>query len=115
MLTISIAIFAALLPAGLLLWYIYRQDSTTPEPSRWLWKSVLYGVLSAFAAIFLAFPISLILDRLQLPGVLGSSTTAFFVAAIPEEAAKLLMLWLVLRKNPFFDCSEHECLADYRK
>lgn len=103
MLTLSIAIFSALLPAGLLLWYIYRQDSTSPEPAKWLWKSVLYGVLSAFAAILLAIPISLILDRLQLPGVLGSATNAFFTAAIPEEAAKMFMLWLVLRKNPFFD------------
>lgn len=103
MLIISIAIFAALLPAGLLLLYIYRQDSANPEPAKWLWKSVLYGVLSAIVAIFLVFPISLILDKLQLPGVLGSSITAFFAAAIPEEAAKLLLLWLVLRKNPYFD------------
>ena len=28
---------------------------------------------------------------------------AFFLAAIPEEVAKLFMLWLLLRKNPFFD------------
>lgn len=48
---VIIAIFAALLPAGLLLWYIYRQDSTSPEPAKWLWKSVLYGVLSAIVAI----------------------------------------------------------------
>lgn len=98
-----IAIFAALLPAGLLFRYIYRQDSANPEPVKWLWKSVLYGVLSAIVAIFLAFPVSLILDKLQLPGVLGSSITAFFAAAIPEEAAKMLLLCLVLRKNPHFD------------
>lgn len=103
MYTISVAILAALLPPCLLLWYIYRQDSANPEPVKWLWESVLYGVLSAIVAILLAFPISLLLDKLQLPGVLGSSTTAFFAAAIPEEAAKFFMLWLVLRKNPFFD------------
>lgn len=28
---------------------------------------------------------------------------AFFVAAIPEESFKLLALWLVLKKNPYFD------------
>ena len=28
---------------------------------------------------------------------------AFLLAAIPEEVAKLFMLWLLLRKNPFFD------------
>ena len=28
---------------------------------------------------------------------------AFFVAALPEESFKLLALWLLLRKNPYFD------------
>jgi RsiW-degrading membrane proteinase PrsW (M82 family) len=28
---------------------------------------------------------------------------AFFVAALPEESFKLLALWLILRKNPYFD------------
>ena len=28
---------------------------------------------------------------------------AFFMAAIPEEVAKLVMLWLLLRNNPYFD------------
>lgn len=28
---------------------------------------------------------------------------AFLLAAIPEELAKLIMLWLLLRKNPHFD------------
>jgi RsiW-degrading membrane proteinase PrsW (M82 family) len=33
----------------------------------------------------------------------GTTIMAFFVAAIPEESFKLLALWLVLRKNPFYD------------
>lgn len=35
--------------------------------------------------------------------ILGSISTAFFGAAIPEEIAKFFVLWLVLRKNPYFD------------
>lgn len=35
--------------------------------------------------------------------ILVSVSTAFFGAAIPEEIAKFLMLWLLLRKNPYFD------------
>jgi Predicted membrane protein len=34
---------------------------------------------------------------------LGTTIEAFIVAALPEEGFKLLALWLVLRKNPFFD------------
>jgi RsiW-degrading membrane proteinase PrsW (M82 family) len=33
----------------------------------------------------------------------GSTIEAFLVAAVPEEGFKLLALWLVLRKNPYFD------------
>ena len=36
-------------------------------------------------------------------GVGGAIADAFINAAIPEEAAKLLMLWLVLRRNRHFD------------
>ena len=35
--------------------------------------------------------------------LIGSTMQAFVVAALPEESFKLLALWLVLRKNPFFD------------
>ena len=43
------------------------------EPTRWLIKAFLWG------------------------------TATFLGAAIPEEAVKLFALWMVLRKNPFFD------------
>jgi RsiW-degrading membrane proteinase PrsW (M82 family) len=35
--------------------------------------------------------------------LIGTTAEAFFVAAIPEEFFKLLALWIVLRKNPYFD------------
>ena len=35
--------------------------------------------------------------------LVGTTMQAFVVAAIPEEAFKLLALWLILRKNPYFD------------
>lgn len=100
-----IAIIAALLPAALLLFYIYRADKAQPEPASWLWKGVGYGVGSAILviALFAVFPTPLAL----LPGfegtAVGALIDAFGTAAIPEEGAKLLMLWLLLRKNPYFD------------
>ena len=33
----------------------------------------------------------------------GTTVQAFLVAAVPEETFKLLALWMVLRKNPYFD------------
>jgi RsiW-degrading membrane proteinase PrsW (M82 family) len=39
----------------------------------------------------------------EATSILGSISTAFFGAAIPEEIAKFFMLWLLLRKNQYFD------------
>ena len=39
----------------------------------------------------------------EATSILGSVSTAFFGAAIPEEIAKFIMLWLLLRKNRYFD------------
>ena len=95
---------AALLPATLLWLYIWKKDPQ-PEPTSWLVKAVVWGVT-------ICIPVSVIEMGLEslLYGVGGSPSTltgttamAFFVAALPEESFKLLALWLVLRKNPYFD------------
>lgn len=99
-----ILLAAALLPPILLWVYIWRKDSK-PEPVGWLIKAVLYGMVICIPVALLETEIDSILF-----GVDGNPTTlfgttiqAFFVAALPEEGFKLLALWLVLRKNPYFD------------
>lgn len=100
----TLAIIAALIPAALLLFYIYRQDSVQPEPVRLLWKGVWYGVASALAVLFVFAPIlsAVGLDDFS-DTTLGAIQNAFIGAAIPEETAKMFFLWLLLRKNPYFD------------
>lgn len=100
-----LALLAALLPVALLFAYIYRQDAAQPEPAKWLWKGVGYGVASAILAICMVgtMPETSVLAP-ELEGTsLGAILDAFCYAAIPEEAAKMIMLWLLLRKNPYFD------------
>lgn len=99
------AIIAALLPVVLLLFYIYRKDRLQPEPLRWLWKAVVYGVGSALLAIVIVLPIPdlALIAPAFAASIPGAIANAFCYAAIPEEAAKLLMLWLLIRKNPYFD------------
>lgn len=101
---ILILLAAALLPAVLLWLYIWKQDKQ-PEPTYWLVKAVMWGVA-------ICIPVSIVEMGIEtvLFGVDGKPTTlfgttamAFLVAAIPEETFKLLALWLVLRKNPYFD------------
>lgn len=98
---------AALAPVAVLLWYIYRQDSLQPEPISWLIRAVLCGVASAMVALTFTSCLKLLTGWSFNPdaqsSILGAFANAFVWAAIPEETAKLLMLWLLLRWNPYFD------------
>ena len=104
---VFLVFFAALAPVAWLLWTIYRKDSVQPEPTTWLLKAFLYGVGSVFLTFFISLPLSMVLelniDKETYDSLFEALEDAFLLAAIPEEAAKLFMLWLLLRKNPFFD------------
>lgn len=99
-----VILIVALLPAALLWWYIWKKDQKK-EPTAWLTKATLYGVLICFPIVLVEMLISTILfgPDGHPTTIIGTTAEAFLVAAIPEESFKLLALWLVLRKNPFFD------------
>lgn len=105
--TIYLVILAAVTPAAWLLWTIYRKDSAQPEPTKWLLKAFVYGVMSVFLSFIVSIPTSIMLDwdidKQTYSSFMEAITDSFLFAAIPEELAKLFMLWLLLRKNPFFD------------
>lgn len=105
--TIYLVILAAITPAVWLLWTIYRKDNEQPEPTKWLVKAFIYGVLSVFLSFVISIPTSMMLgwdiDKQTYSSFMEAITNSFLFAAIPEELAKLFMLWLLLRKNPFFD------------
>lgn len=96
-------LLAAILPAILLGLYIWRKDPQ-PEPTRWLLRAF-------FAGVGLCIPVALlehyVMSALFVNGgpttLFGTTAEAFLVAALPEESAKLIALWLILRKNPYFD------------
>lgn len=97
-------LIASLLPAVLLLLYIWKKD-TQKEPTYMLMKAVSWGIGIIIPVVVVEKMIEFV-----LLGENGSPTTlvdttamAFLVAAIPEESFKLLALWMVLKKNPFFD------------
>lgn len=99
---ILILLVAALLPAVLLGYYIWKQDPQ-PEPTNWLIRAALYGVGICFPVALLEMAIQNVFIGGEPTTLLGTTFEAFFVAALPEESFKLLALWLVLRHNPFFD------------
>ena len=99
-----IIILVALLPAILLWLYIWKKD-TQKEPTKLLVKAVLWGMA-------ICIPVALIEMGIQAAlfgegggpsSIAGTTVMAFIVAALPEETFKLFALWMVLRKNPYFD------------
>lgn len=92
-----------LLPAIALLYYIWKKDPQK-EPTSWLVKAVVWGVAICIPIAVIEVGIEAVLFGGGSPSTLLDTTVmAFFVAAVPEEAGKLLVLWLLLRKNPYFD------------
>lgn len=95
---------SALIPAIALLGYIYWRDRKSPEPLKQLLKATAWGVLAIPLTLVIVYPLrwmGIIPD--EFTTISGAIYDAFMSAAIPEELSKLLLLWLFLRKNPYFD------------
>lgn len=95
---------ASLLPAVLLLLYIWKKDPQK-EPTSQLVKAVVCGVVICIPVAILESGIEAFLFGTGggPSNIIDTTIMAFFVAALPEESFKLLALWLILRKNPYFD------------
>lgn len=97
-------LLSALIPAIVLLVYIYWQDRQSPEPVWQLIKATLLGVLSIPLSLCISSPLQAIGIVPEEMFTFGDAIrVAFLGAALPEELAKLFILWLILRKNRFFD------------
>lgn len=97
-------LIAALAPAAVLFYYIYRKDRAKQEPVAELLKAFGLGVLSIFVSLAISLPLGALGLYSDYPETfLGCVATSFFGAAIPEEIAKFLMFWLLVRRNRFFD------------
>ena len=97
-------VIAALLPSLVLIGYVCFKDRRSPEPAGWLLKAFVLGMLSADASLLISQPLQMLGAFSAEPvSVWDHFRVAFFGAGVPEEIAKLFMLWLVLRKNPHYD------------
>jgi len=100
----NIIIFCGILPAILLVFYIYLRDRYQREPLGQILKAVSFGVISAGIAIVLESTEQSVGLLIPEPATwIGALWNAFVGAAMPEELAKLIMLWLLLRRNKYFD------------
>ena len=96
-------LLSAVLPAVILIYYIYRRD-TVKEPTAQLLKGFGLGMLSGTLAGMLEGVIGgLGLVDYEPQTFFSGLNTAFVGAALPEELVKLCMLWLLVRRNRWFD------------
>lgn len=99
-----ILLIVAFLPSVLLGLYIWYKDPQK-EPKSWLICGfVLGGVVCSLVAM-VEMGIEDILYDYYSPSsaIFGLLSNAFIATAIPEESFKLLVLWILLRKNPYYD------------
>lgn len=101
---LSVYALAALLPAIILLGYVYRHDTIEKEPVGLLLKLLLGGVLSALAAIVLEGVAQSLLDTLVSPqSPVYTALLAFLVVAVVEEGMKYFFLKRWTWNHPAFN------------
>ena len=102
-LEVILILIAAVLPALVLIYFIYRRDKYQKEPVKQLLKAFGYGILSILIVLFIFGPFIDWITIEEPETAIGAFWNAFLTAGIPEEVAMLFCLWLFLRKNKYYD------------
>ncbi len=99
-----ITLFAGLLPAAFLVYHIYKADYMQHEPAEQIKRAIYYGIGSIAVSMMFSVPFSAIgLYSQEYDTMFGALKLAFWGAGLPEELAKFIMLYLVVRNNPYFN------------
>ena len=94
---LAVYILAAVLPAIILLRYIYKHDTVEKEPPGLLLTLLFMGVIAALCATVLEAVFQTVLDLLVDPGSPAYTILlAFLVVAVVEEGTKF---WLLKRRT----------------
>jgi RsiW-degrading membrane proteinase PrsW (M82 family) len=94
-----IILACALLPALLLMLFIYYKD-INPEPPYLVLKGFLLGMGIALPISLVEILVETLLSPFLIIPLIGAVITAFCVAAIPEETGKYLALKWLVNKYP---------------
>lgn len=102
--TETLKILSAVLPGVLLLACILWADRKQPEPWQLIVKGVVCGIISlGVMRLFWFYMPDYFAWAAMKDTMIEKLRDAFLYAAIPEEMAKLMMLWAVVSRNSFFD------------
>jgi protease PrsW len=100
-LTPAAIVAAAIAPALLLLWIVVAADSR-PEPPRVVWAAFVLGALSIFVLRYLTGWLVPHIAMTHHP-LLAVDEHVLFIASIPEETLKVLLIALVAFRARAFD------------
>ena len=102
---LMIYLTAAVLPAIVLMVYVYKKDQRDTEPVGLLAMCLLMGVCAALLSIagegFGMYALNM--SQIDQTTPLYVMALAFGVVAVVEEGSKLLFLYLKTWKSPYFD------------
>ena len=96
-----VLLLSAAAPALLIMYLAYNYD-LNKEPIRMLAIAFFGGVLSILLSLLFSIPLSMFQSEMP-PAFIHSFYDAFFLAAIPEELAKWLIFYWLIRKAKDFD------------
>ena len=93
----------AVAPIAIILFYVYYRDKYEKEPISLLIKGLLAGMVITIPIIFAEQMMSFFSATLFYGQIGNAFANAFLVAALCEEAFKLLAVYLLIWKNPNFN------------
>ena len=94
-------LIASITPVIIFLYLIFKKDKSK-EPINLLAKCFFGGFLSIIITLIIDIPMTFIGDSFHTP-LFKSFFDAFFIAAIPEELSKFIILYWIIWKSKFFD------------
>jgi RsiW-degrading membrane proteinase PrsW (M82 family) len=101
---LAVYVLAAVLPAAILLCYVYKHDTVEKEPPGLLIRLLFMGVLAALAATVLETIFQTVLDLLVDPGSpVYTILLAFLVVSMVEEGVKFRLLKRTTWNDPAFN------------
>lgn len=103
MMTEALKFLSAVMPGVLLLAYVLWTDRKNPEPWQLIVKGIVCGFISfGILRLFWKYLPDYFAWTAVRDTIIEKVRYAFLYAAIPEEVAKLIMLWVVLSRNTFY-------------
>ena len=98
----TILLTLAVLPAIVLMVYIYRQDTQEKEPIGMLLRALLLGILSTIPAAFIENILTAFSPSNELP-IANGLFNGFVVAGLTEELCKMTALTIAVWRSRYFD------------